>query len=142
MRKTIIIFLILLLGFSAAGAFAQNLQGSWIMDTEMIQAMTNEAVVWGFAVPERENRITSLTLNKENIAFIEYAGKEYRAVWEKKDQFLMLGFQGGDTIYVTIAPMGDNRYRFSYTLANGTEVLDTGYRQETFLNYLGTMRKK
>ena len=142
MRKYIIILLILLLGFSAAGAFAQNLQGSWIMETEMIQAMTNEAVVWGFAVPDRENRITALTLNRENVAFIEYAGKEYRAVWEKKDQFLMLGFQGGDTIYITIAPLGTDRFKFSYTLANGTEVLDTGYQQETFLNYIGTMRKR
>jgi hypothetical protein len=142
MRKIMTFILILLLGISAAGAFAQNLQGSWVMDTELIQAMTNEAVVWGFAVPERENRITSITLNTENIAFIEYAGKEYRAIWEKKDQFLMLGFQGGDTIYVTIAPMGTDRYKFSYALANGTEALDTGYQKETFLNYIGTMRKK
>lgn len=142
MRKLILILLILLLGFSAAGAFAQNLQGYWIMDTELIQAMTNEAVVWGFAVPERENRITSLTLNSDNVAFLEYAGREYRAVWEKKDQFLMLGFQGGDTIYVTLAPLANNRFKFSYSLANGSEVLDTGYQQETFLNYIGTMRKR
>lgn len=142
MRKTVIILVILFLGFSAAGAFAQNLQGSWIMDTELIQAMTSEGVIWGFALPEKENRITTLTLNSEQIAFIEYAGKEYRSVWELKDQFLMLGFQGGDTIYVTVASLGNNRYKFSYTLANGTDALDTGYQQETFLNYIGTMRRK
>lgn len=116
---------------------AEDIKGEWTLKTELIQIIDNGQIM-GFANPKKEKSITSITIEDKKAIFT-YGSTKYKADFIQKDRYLVLTLSSSkDPITITIIPLKDKTYKFSYCLdAKKEPASSTG--KTLFINYIGTM---
>jgi hypothetical protein len=134
--KQLLIFM-LLFAVTISGLWA--FEGVWGFRTEAVQAIYTGRVL-GFAEPDSANKVTVINFVDDKNAVLVYSGKKYQTTYVKEGNALIFESPEFDPpLPIVLLSLGNNTYRFSYTLLDAKEGLSPGQGAENFVNYIGTM---
>ncbi|AEJ61967.1 hypothetical protein Spith_1707 [Spirochaeta thermophila DSM 6578] len=118
---------------------AEDLTGTWRLQTQVIQVIRNGQVL-GFANPEQERSISRIQISGDS-ATIVFGEISFSCAFRQEGRYLLFRLPDQEAnIVITVIPLRSGGYKFSYCLApprEGTPVSGAG--SSTLINFIGNM---